>query len=151
MLTAEIEAYLSSVKIPIRLACIDKDCRPVVLSLWYLYESGKLYCATQASAQVARYLKENPECAFEVAADNPPYCGVRGQGLAVIDSTRGIDILTKLLERYIGDAENAFARSLLARKTQEVAIIIEPTRLSTWNFQKRMANTISDKPSRICP
>ena len=151
MFSAKTEAYLSSIAIPIRLGCIDDDGKPVVLSLWYLYENGKLYCATQASAKVVGYLREHPHCAFEIAADEPPYCGIRGQGVATIDAHSGIEVLRKLLERYIGDIENAFARRLLARETPEVAIVIEPTRISTWNFRQRMSSTIGVEPKMPCP
>jgi len=123
----------------------------LLFSLWYLYDNGKLYCATQASARVVGYLRECPHCAFEIAADEPPYCGVRGQGVATIDPQRGVEVLGKLLERYVGDIENTFARRLLTRETPEVAIIIKPTRISTWNFRQRMSSAMSMEQEKPCP
>ncbi len=75
----EYREFFDKIRIPIRLACKSKSGWPVLLSLWFIYFDGFLYCATRGGARVVGYLRENEECAFEVAADQPPYCGVRGQ------------------------------------------------------------------------
>lgn len=142
MITAEIEQYLNEMRIPLRLACATASGWPLVLSLWYMFEDGHLYCATQASARVVGYLQRDGRCAFEVAGDLPPYRGVRGQATAVILPDRGVEILTRLLERYLGGLDNAFAQKLLSRQTPEVALRLTPVNLSTWDFTKRMQSAV---------
>jgi hypothetical protein len=151
---SELEFYLQAVKIPLRLACQTKSGWPVVLSLWFLYQDGVFYCATPKSARVISYLKKDPQCAFEIAADLPPYCGVRGQAIAKIDQSQGLEILAKLIDRYLGVIEDPFAQNLLAKGEDEVAIIIEPVNIFTWDFSKRMKNiapVMLKKMGKICP
>jgi hypothetical protein len=151
MLTPQLEQYFEATQIPLRLACTTSDGWPVVLSLWYLYQQGCFYCATQSTARVVHYLQDNPRCAFEIAADQPPYCGVRGQGLATVDSTLGADILPQLLHRYLGGLDNPLAQKLLARRQDEVAIIIQPQKIFTWNYSERMRHMIGGPVQKPCP
>jgi hypothetical protein len=116
-----------------------------------LYRDGLFYCATQETARVVGYLRREPRCAFEIAADHPPYCGVRGQGLTTIDTTSGVEILKQLLVRYLGSTETRLGKRLLAQSHNEVAIVIEPVMVFTWNYTSRMRNSVSDPSEKLCP
>jgi nitroimidazol reductase NimA-like FMN-containing flavoprotein (pyridoxamine 5'-phosphate oxidase superfamily) len=137
---AEHRDFFESVRIPMRLACRTESDWPVVLSLWFLYEDGQLLCATGKSARVVSYLEQDDRCGFEIAGDNPPYCGVRGQARAQLDDSRGMEVLERLLVRYLGGTDNQLARTLLSRQEPETAIILEPVWVSSWNFSKRMSD-----------
>jgi len=149
---SEMSKYLDDVRIPLRLACNTKTDWPTVVSLWYLHQDDLLYCATQKSAKVVNYLQRDSRCAFEIAEDRPPYCGIRGQAVARIDEKRGAEILERLLIRYLGDTQNKLAINLLARSKSEIAIVLEPVQIYTWDFSNRMADIkleyITDK---TCP
>ena len=151
MFTSETEHYLSEIRIPLRLSCLTASGWPSILSLWYLYREGNLYCATQETAKVVSYLRHDPRCAFEIAADQPPYCGVRGQGMVTLDSQLGPEILQQLLTRYLGSTDSPLARRLLAQSQHEVAIIIQPIKVFTWNYTSRMKDTVSMVDSKLCP
>ena len=151
MFTSETEHYLSEIRIPLRLSCMTASGWPSVLSLWYLYREGNLYCATQETAKVVSYLRHDPRCAFEIAADQPPYCGVRGQGMAVLDVRLGSEILQQLLTRYLGSTDSPLAQRLLAQSQDEVAIIIQPIKVFTWNYTSRMKDTVPIVDSKLCP
>lgn len=116
MITPDVEQYLKAVCIPLRLACTRSDGWPVVLSLWFEYDQGMLYCANHKKARVISYLHDNPRCAFEVAGDQPPYCGVRGQGIVTLDNSRGAEVLERLLKRYVGGLDNPLAQTEFARQ-----------------------------------
>ena len=92
----EMKTYLETVRIPLRLACATESGWPMAVSLWFMHQNGRLFCATQKSARVVSYLQNDPRCAFEIAADLPPYCGVRGQAIATIDRKKGVEILEQL-------------------------------------------------------
>ena len=150
----DIEPYLESIRIPLRLACTTGSGWPMALSLWFRYKNGYLICATQKSAKVVSYLKNNPRCAFEIAGDLPPYCGVRGQAIAEIDEKIGAEILEQLLKRYLGGKDSALARNLIAKSDDEVAIILKPVNLFTWDFSSRMQNIALPKldlADKACP
>ncbi len=151
MFTPSQERYLQQTAIPIRLACVTQSGWPMVLSLWYLYEDGLLKCATQSSARVVAYLRGEPRCAFEIAADLPPYCGVRGQGRAAIEAETGAAVLARLITRYVGNLDAPLARDLLRRSDGEVAIVIRPIQVFAWDFTDRMSHSFPDLPPRLCP
>ena len=99
---------------------------------------------------MVRYLRHEPRCSFEVATNAMPYRGVRGQGRAAIDATQGTAVLRQLIARYLGNEQSDFARWLLARAEDEVAIRIEPIRMRSWDFRQRMGSA-SSPPVKSSP
>jgi hypothetical protein len=134
----QVEAFLDEARIPLRLACNGRSGHPVLASLWFLPAEGRLWCATQRSADIARLLRDDPRCAFEVAPDAPPYRGVRGRGRARLEPGRGGEVLEKLIARYLDDPDSDFAAWLRSRADRETAIAIEPLRMLSWDFRERM-------------
>ena len=133
-----LQDYLEKSVIPVRIACKTPSGWPVVVSLWFLYQDGFIYCATQMEAKIVKYLLKNPNCGFEIASDLPPYCGVRGQAIAEIVPEMGDPILRKLLLRYLGSLDSTLAKFLLSPKRIETAIRLKPVNISTWDFSERM-------------
>lgn len=134
----EFEHFLVETVVPLRLACLDREGSPHVLSLWYVWREGALWCATAKSAWVVERLEADPRCGFEIAGDTPPYRGVRGKGRAERIDDRGPAILGLLVDRYLGGRDTRFARWLLDRSEAETAIRIVPARISTWDYSRRM-------------
>ena len=150
----EMKTYLESVRIPLRLACTTESGWPMAVSLWFKHQNGRLFCATQKSARVVSYLQNDPRCAFEISADLPPYCGVRGQAIASIDESIGVEILEQLLVRYLGGMDSSLARILIAKSDDEVAVILKPIKIYTWDFSSRMQDVILpnyDLTDKVCP
>ena len=148
----QIEEYLRAIRIPLRLSCTTQSGWPMIVSLWFRYQNNKLFCATQNSAKIVGYLQNDPRCAFEISADLPPYCGVRGQALARIDDKMGSQVLEQLLVRYLGGMDNQLAKNLLEKRKTEVAVILDPKKIFTWDLSNRMTNISFEQPSgKICP
>lgn len=135
---AEIGLFLSQSIIPLRLSAISPAGWPVVVSLWYLHEDGVIWCASRRHARIISLLERNPRCAFEIAGETPPYFGVRDQGIASIDPAGAAELLTKLVNRYLGTDETPFRRWLLAGATDETSIAIRPLRCMSWDYRDRM-------------
>ena len=87
---------------------------------------------------IATALTATPRCAFEIAGDHPPYRGVRGRGLARVESEPPEDILRLLIQRYLRDEECSLARWLLGRRSSEVTIRVAPSHLHSWDYTRRM-------------
>ena len=136
---AEVESYLERSKIPMRLACIEDSGFPLVCSLWYLYQDGCIWGATHESAKVSKLLAQNSKCAFEIAPNEMPYRGVRGQGQASLLSEEATDVLPRLIDRFLGDDNQSLASWLLSRIDHEFAIKIEPQWMTSWDFSQRMS------------
>ena len=134
----QIDRYLRETVAPIRLACIGGRGWPLVLSLWFEYDEGVLWCATHSRSRLAVHLKNDGRVAFEVSPNEPPYRGVRGRGRATLDAARGEAVLRRLLRRYLGDEDSDLARWLLSRANEELAVRIEPSSIRTWDYTRRM-------------
>jgi len=145
---AEIGRYLEQSRVPVRLACADSSGWPVVVSLWYAFDDGALWCATPARSRTARWLERDPRCGFEVAPNQPPYFGVRGQGRAELLPELGAHVLRRLVTRYLGGDSSELARWLLSRRAPETAIRIEPVRIASWDFSKRMRGAFAETSCR---
>lgn len=113
-----------------------------MLSVWFLPENGALWCATKGTSRLADCLRYRPRCAFEVAADAPPYRGVRGRGDATVDPAQGAAVLGRLLDRYGIARDSRLARMLTKQAEREVAIRIAPDRITSWDYSERMADAV---------
>jgi hypothetical protein len=138
----QVAAFMDESRIPLRLAVQDAMGCPLVMSLWYLYDDGAIWCATNAKAYVLRRLRNEPNCGFEIAGDTPPYRGVRGKGQANLYPEHGAEILKRLLVRYGVSPDSKLAASLLSKIDQEVAIRIDLGRITSWDFSQRMKGAI---------
>jgi len=135
----EIDRFLAETVVPLRLACLDREGSPHVLSLWYLWQDDAIWLATRPDAWVVERLRADPRCGFEIAGDAPPYRGLCGKGRAELVPERGEAMLGALVDRYLGGRESRFARWLLERGRDEMAIRIVPTRTTTWDYSRRMS------------
>lgn len=138
----EAEEFLRESVIPVRLACVTPSGFPLVVSVWYLYEHGAIWCATHEDSALARHLARDPRCGFEVAGDAPPYRGVRGRARAELRREDAGELLERLIQRYLGSKRSRLAHWLLGRAAEEYALRLEPARVVTWDYTERMAEDI---------
>ncbi|MFP8889259.1 pyridoxamine 5'-phosphate oxidase family protein [Natrialbaceae archaeon A-CW2] len=141
----EIDDYLSSTTVPVRLACHTPSGGLWMLSLWYRYRDGALECATAADANVVEYLEGDPTVAFEISSNQPPYIGVRGAGTASISPDPEKSVLRALLERYLGGTDSQLADTLLDESREEVVITVEPQTVYGWDFSDRMRDVLEEE------
>jgi len=134
----KIDDSFLTAKIPIRIACIKPSGTPTVLSLWYVIIDDKIYCATQKTARIISYLKNNSACSFEIAGDYPPYKGIRGDGTAVVLDEKGESVLLALIDKYLGKKESNLSNFLKKNSKTEVAIQINPKKIHNYDYSKRM-------------
>ncbi|MAK39230.1 MAG: hypothetical protein CMH40_05220 [Micrococcales bacterium] len=87
---------------------------------------------------LARRLGKDDRIGFEVAADAPPYRGVRGTGVASLSTDEVEPTLRRLIERYQGDDRTDLSDWLMSRIDSEVAITIVPSTLASWDYSPRM-------------
>lgn len=140
----EVDRFLDATRVPLRLAANGPSGHPVLASLWFIPLEGRLWCATPRSARIHRLVEEDPRCAYEVSLETPPYRGVRGSATVESHPPRGEEILRRLIDRQLGDADSSLARTLLERVSDEVALCIEPRTMVSWDFTERMRDVAAD-------
>ncbi len=133
---ATVEAFLTDTVIPVRLATVGES-GPLVQSMWFLHRDGAVWCSTQRSSVLFSRLSADPRCAFEVAADAPPYRGVRGRGIATFDDSDPAGLLETLIDRYLGDG-GTLRQWLLSQASNEVSIRLDGLSVVSWDYSGRM-------------
>lgn len=135
---AEAIGFLHETRAPMRLAVNGASGFPVMTPLWHIWSEDALWAAARPNSAIVRALRRDPRCAFDISVEASPYKGVRGRGEASIEPN-GDAVLRSLLERFVGAKTPAFKARLLRDSKDECAIRIAPTKLTSWDFSKRMA------------
>jgi len=125
-----------------RLAANTGSGFPVILSLWFSPEDDDLLAAVHRDARIAKRLKADPRCAFEIAPNEPPYCGVRGRAQASLEPEGAGALLGRLLDRYLGSADSSLGQFLLARAEEELVVRLRPSRIASWDYSERMQDAL---------
>ena len=98
------------------------------------------------------WLRQDNRCAFELASDQPPYCGLRGQARAVIEPEKWRTHSPSAAPALPGrSVDHPLARNLLRRSNHEVAIRLDPINHFTWNYRERMKDSLNSKIGKPCP
>jgi len=134
----QVRDFLAETCIPMRLAANTSSGYPVVLSLWFLPEQDDLLAAVHQSARIVKRLQDDPRCAFEIAPNQPPYRGVRGQANAILEPNGARALLERLLKRYLGSTDSSLGRFLLGRADEELVVRLRPIRIASWDYSERM-------------
>ena len=127
-----------------RLAVLSDSGFPLICSLWFAYEEGRLFCATKRQAKIVDCILANPRCGFEIATNETPYFGVRGNGVATVSADGSMDLLGNLVDRYLGSRETKFSRWLLSQADDEVKIEIDIRWMTSWDYRGRMSGQNGD-------
>ena len=139
---SRVQEFLAEARIPMRLAANTDSGFPVILSLWFLPEEHELLAAVHRNARIAKRLKADARCAFEIAPNEPPYRGVRGWAIASLESEGAPELLERLLNRYLGSGESSLGRFLLARADEELIVRLQPSRIDSWDYSERMEDAL---------
>jgi nitroimidazol reductase NimA-like FMN-containing flavoprotein (pyridoxamine 5'-phosphate oxidase superfamily) len=135
---AEIEQFLMSENIPMRIAVMDADGFPMICSVWHQYQQGKIYAVVHKNSKLIKKLRQSPQCAFEIALNHPPYRGVRGQAVASIDEQDAAGPLDELLNRFVGEGYQQLRTFLRQRSADERVVTLALGKISAWDFSARM-------------
>lgn len=138
----QVRDFLAEARIPMRLAANTGSGFPVIVSLWFLPEGDELLAAVHRQARIAQRLRDDPRCAFEIAPNEPPYRGVRGQATARLESEGAGALLERLLDRYLGSRDSRLGRFLLGRADEELVVRLRPSLLASWDYAERMKDAL---------
>ncbi|MCG3169880.1 MAG: hypothetical protein CALGDGBN_01410 [Pseudomonadales bacterium] len=135
---AAITEFLARSHTPMRLAANAANGFPQLASVWFEYAGGSLWCAMHEGSAMVPLLAHDPRCAFEIATNDPPYHGVRGQAQVALLREGASPLLTRLISRYLGDSNPRLAAWLLGRADQEFVVRLDPVWITAWDYAARM-------------
>lgn len=134
----EIIEFLSKSKKNLQLATIDDKNEPNIHPVWFYYENGKIYCATEKKSKKFQNILKNNLIYFSIDEDNSEFRGVRGKGSVRIlkDIKSNLVISEKIVKKYAGNLDSNLAKEVLDEIKNGVEIVLEikPKFYSTWSF-----------------
>src|SRR5579872_4451750 len=134
----EIEEFLASGKLPLRLGTVDSRGEANIHPVWFVYEDGHLYIFTEKGTRKVRNIDRTKRVYFSVDTDHPPHRGVKGKATASFlgDVSKSQQIGAKVIRKYMGDTNNPFATSLNEeiKSGDEIIIELTPLYYSTWDY-----------------
>lgn len=139
---ARVQEFLAETRIPMRLGANTDTGFPIVLSLWFLAKADELLAVVHRDARIAKRLKADARCAFEIAPDEPPYRGVRGQATASLEPDGAAALLERLLDRYLSSTDSSLGRFLLGRAEEELIVRLRPNWIASWDYSRRMEDAL---------
>ncbi|MCY4045119.1 MAG: hypothetical protein OXE99_08565 [Cellvibrionales bacterium] len=132
-----IERYLLASVDPMRFSVVGAEGFPLICSIWHWYEADHLFAVSHQNSLLVKTLETNAKCAFDISVNTPPYRGVRGVGLAVIETDAQV-YLPKLLEKFLGAQYQGLQDFLTDRLEEERLIKVAIQSISAWDFSHRM-------------
>lgn len=141
---SEVDAFLDTAVIPMRLAAVGPTGWPLIVSLWFLRHGDEILAATRPSSTLVAFLTQEPKCGFEIAGDEPPYKGVRGRAEVIVDDHAGGPVLEMLLTKYLGGTSSPLAKKLMGNAADEVCLRLQPRSIISWDFTRRMSGSADE-------
>ena len=109
-----------------KLCTVQKDGRPHVAPIWFVWNEGKIIFCTMDSSVKAKNIRSDPQVSICVDDESPPYAFVIIQGTAKFSDNQK-DLLkwnTILGGRYMGEK---LAEVYGKRNTVEGSLLVEVT------------------------
>ncbi len=141
---SEVDDFLDTAVIPMRLAAVGPTGWPLIVSLWFLRHGDEILAATRPSSTLVAFLTQEPKCGFEIAGDEPPYKGVRGRAEVIVDDHAGGPVLEMLLTKYLGGTSSPLAKKLMGNAADEVCLRLQPRSIISWDFTRRMSDSADE-------
>lgn len=140
---SQIEEFLSSAAIPMRLSFMNMNDEPMICSLWFKFIDGSLWSASHENSYVVNQLKNNCKVSFEVSTNEYPYKGVRGKASVELSRVNADYILEELIDKYLDSRNSRLVSWLMSRVESEYVLKITPSIINSWDFSDRMEGKAS--------
>ncbi len=130
----DMSEFLSR-KLIARIATVNKECKPHVAPVWFIYENGKIFITTGKNSVKVRNIRTNPYIA--VTIDETEH-GLNNRGVIMegkAEFSDDDDIARKIFTKYLGSIEHPNAKKLL--QIDRVVIVLKPEKIITWDFRER--------------
>ena len=111
MSEAEIEEFLASSKLLLRIRTVDARGEANIHPIWFYYENGRLYIFADKGTRKAQNIERRQRVYFSVDTDQASYRGVKGKATARFQGFRWLT-LPSYLERTLSSVSSRFGFSI---------------------------------------
>ena len=133
MTPEEINEFLTSGALFVKIATTTSDGWPTVSPVWYEWDGGSFLVVSKSRTGLVKNLRRDPRCGLLV--DNPvlPYKRVSVQGEAEFlgEDFDWIPAVRRMVLRYLGEEGMSYAEATF--EFPRVPFRIWPIRMSSWN------------------
>jgi len=131
-ITAEVRAFLESMKVPCVISTLRPDGHPITSATWYGFIGDDVVVSTPALRNKARNVRQDARISFIVDTKERPYRGVAIEGIAeFVDDADGA-IFDSIVRRYLGADAVPDVRARLASAGERVIVRIRAQRVRPW-------------------
>lgn len=139
MTERQVNEFLSSGRINLQFGSIDDKNEPNIHPVWFIYENGRFYFATETKSKKIQNILQNKIAYFSVANEEEPFIGVRGKGEShiIYDKNQNYEIAKKIISKYLGNKESRLGKEVMdeIKEGLEVIVEIRPKYFSAWTFE----------------
>jgi PPOX class probable F420-dependent enzyme len=140
------------------LGTVNPDGAPHMVSVWYLWDGGRLYVATSSRSRKARNMKERPQASLMIDARDPQ----ASRGVTALCSARilaGVEsqrLNLRIHRRYLSDAALADPRiGPVFAQWDDITLELTPTSFFAWDMREAdrlvMGGAFAEHPEYLLP
>jgi PPOX class probable F420-dependent enzyme len=120
------------------LATYRMDGGVLLSPVWHQWRDGGFDVAVYSTDIKVKHLRRDPRASIVVYEHEPPYRGIEVRGEARLVPEGGLDALTSMALRYLGqEAGRAYVE--LASAADTVLVRLEPGHVRGWDFADDMS------------
>ena len=128
----QLNEFLNSGSIVLKLGTITEDGYPYVNPLWYSFEEGGFLLAGRSKAKWVDHLIANPKVSACIDSPTFPYTRVMVEADAEILNSEWVGDWERWAHRYMGE-ETGHKYYEETKDVPRVLITFRPSKLITWN------------------
>jgi PPOX class probable F420-dependent enzyme len=140
------------------LATVNPDGAPHMVSVWYLWDAGRLYVATSSRSRKARNIKERPKASLMIDSRDPQ----ASRGVTAICSAKILSgetsqaVNLRIHQRYLSQAALADPRiGPVFAQWDDVTLELTPTSFFAWDMREAdlqvMGGAFAEHPGYLLP
>ena len=120
------------------LATYRMDGSVLLSPVWHQWRDGGFDVAVYSSDIKVKHLRRDPRAGIVVYEHDPPYRGIEVRGEARLVAGGGLDALTSMAVRYLGQ-EGGAAYVEAASAAETTLVRLEPGTVRGWDFADDMS------------
>ena len=139
---AEISEFLSTRRVLMRIATVDREGSPHVTPIWFVYEDGGIWFTPRERSAWLQHIREHPGIAVTIDEEAAPYRKVIVKGTAEIvhdlgDDDSWRDRYRRISERYTTpEGADTYITSTIDQPRALMSLTLDTCTVTTWRMPR---------------